>query len=268
MADTIDGADLLTVFDFRIEAAPGFIDPPEVTREEITVAREVGTRSRSHRLNGRRFPINGWIASADADAAKANIRLLKSLALRGVLSTVDIRLDDFTGYKVLGTYDGFTAEPVGQQRVARKWRVNMQFRATNPPTFISLTPSVISSITTSDVEIPMGTAPPIGAVLAIFEPTNPVITLKNHNGVTIGTPMEFTFTPVSGEYLVIAITRGEIWRNLTGLAEGTEASSAWTPGTSMVRLSDFAQWDALTDSWMTMAISDGEGELTYEQCDF
>jgi hypothetical protein len=267
MADMLDQIDLATNFDFTLEEAPGFLDPPEVSREEIAILRETGLRARNDRLNGRRFPITGVVASADNDTAKSKIRLLKSVALRGVRSTVDIRLDDFVGYKVLGKYAGFTATPLGPQRYTRAFRVTMEFRAVNPPSFVKLAGSTVPGITTSDVEIPQGTAPPINAVLAILEPTDPTITIKDHNGNTIGTPMAFDFTPVSGEYLVFDISKGEIYRNLTGVPGGTEASALWTPGTTLIRF-DKDEWDAVTETWMTMAISSGVGELTYEQCDF
>lgn len=266
MANYINGVDL-SLLDFTVEDPAGYLDPPPQQSELIHVLRELGARKRSARLNERSFQINGNLKSATNAAVKANLRLLKALVLRGVLGVLEVELEDRPGYIARVEYNSFTSNPLGQAHQTNKWAVQMGFTAAKPPTWIYNTLSTVSGITSGGSSIPMGTAPPYSAVLAIYEPTNPTITFKDHNGVTVGTPMSFTMTPSAGEYLVIDFQLREIYRNTSGLpGTGTESSCDWTGG-DFIEF-DYHNWDPITQTWATLAISNGTGVLTYYPCDF
>lgn len=266
MANTINGVDLAAL-GFTVEDPSGFLDAPPSDREWVHVVREYGGRSRADRLNERNFRLIGHVVGTDNATAKANYQLLKALCLRGVRSALTIILEDRTGYYVRAKYGGVAMEPDGPTHHTRGLKVTADFAVGDPPSWISTTLTTLSAIGSSAKTVAMGTAPPYSPVLAIYLPTNPTITLKDHNGVTIGAAMTFSMTPSAGEYLVIDIGRKEIYRNTSGLpGVGTESSCDWTGGTMLDF--DYHNWDPISGTYGTIAISSGTGVLTYYQCDF
>lgn len=267
MADTINNVDLLASLDFYVEETSGFLDGPPVSREWARVSGVPGGRARAERLNERLFEVRGYVVSSSVAAAIANVRKLKALALRGVAATVNIALDIVPGYYVRANYAGFQEQTERPSHASRKRGVVMSFIAGNPPAYISSTLTTVSSIGAAFKNVPMGSANPYDAVLKLYQPTDPVVTVKNHNGDVVGDPMVFDFTYAAGEYLVIDHERGEIYRNLTGIrGTGTECSDTFVSG-DFIEL-DYKNWDPVADAYGTIATSSGTGTLEYYKCDF
>jgi len=270
MADYINSVDLLDHLGFVVDDTSGFLDGPTVGRELVRVVRSPGGRVRSERLNERIFEVNGYITQATLADAVAYVGKLKALALRGVGSTVEIELGLKAGWYVKGSYLSFTEQTERPSHTRRQRGVKMQFLVSDPPAFISRTLTTVGSITTSPKSLPMGSAPPVDAVLKLYQPTDPVITLKDHNGDLVGDPMEFSFSYVLGEYLVIDLQRREIYRNNTGEPRvGTECSETFVAG-DFLDLEDWLNWDTITDAYATVQLNSGggTGTMTYYKSEF
>jgi hypothetical protein len=196
------------------------------------------------------------------------LRSLNALFTRGASQKIPLTLvsGDRPAEYLRGHYVDFESRP--RQAfgfITPNWAGSLRTLVADPPAWITTAQSSVGSITTSPVAIPQGSARPVDAVLAIFQPTNPTITLKDHNAATVGTPMAFgAFTPATNEYLVINFERRTIYRNLTGLPDdGTENSCDWSAGDFIEW--DPAYWDFTSGGNPTLTISSGTGTMTYNK---
>jgi hypothetical protein len=262
---TVNGVDL-AILGVTMQNPGRWRSAPPHIFERVQVIDRPGAIVRSTHEDAQLFEWPILIDGADAATLDTYMEKLNALFTRngeaGLPNT--IISGDRPGFYLLGHHIDFETTPRGAGFIttgfAGRWRVLVS----DPPAYISSTLTTVSSITTTPVELPQRGGRPIDVVLAIFEPTDPVITLRDHNDATVGDPMEFTFTPVTNEYLVINITKRTIYRNLTGDPdEGTENSCDWTGGDFLeLRTSD---WDFVSGGNPDLAISSGDGTLKYRQ---
>lgn len=166
-------------------------------------------------------------------------------------------LDDQPGRRHVVTCTRLQVQPIGPQFVALQAAFAATFKALTP--FAEdVTATTVSGITTTPVALPLGTGIVRPVITITGAATNPILTLRNSSGVTIGT-MNFTGLSLgAGIPLVIDCEA------LTVKNNGTPAPAALAAG-DFFALDVAAQGVYASSAWPTLACSSGTAVASYRR---
>lgn len=260
----IAGVDVEATLGHGIRAMPNWRGGYRASRPTIAIPDAPVTIEGPETVEARTIRLTLMVGNATIQTPAERAAAVSALvALSGSgREYVTIRAGDQTGRWITGRLLTHAVEPVApymEMTVGVPWLVTLDFQCPDPR-WTATNATTLSNISTTPVAIPAGTAE-FDWTLTISGGTNPVITVRDHDGNTVGTmTLDGDFT---GETVTI---RGGGVQSISTTLDLSGASpysllANWDTE-SWIRFRP-EWWDFRVSDWMDIAISSGTGQLVY-----
>lgn len=261
IVDTID----LGSFGLVIERFVDRFSPPAKQWDTYDDPTTPGEKIATIRRGGRAFTLTGWIKGPTPDQAQQNLDTISLILNRR--DVLDVEFGDRPGGSIPATLRRLQATPRPAESLIGLYDVTIEFFAAQQPFFVDDSLTTVPSVTTSPVELPMGTADIIDIVIAIAGPaTDPEITVRDAVANVVAT-LAFTLTVDGGEFLVLDLRRKTAYLNTTGLPNEGDSrigTEYWPGGPGNDWFVLRAAWrDPVLALFPMAEISSGTGQFRY-----
>lgn len=240
-----------------VERVAGWIDGPERATRTIPIAGREGAilASTPTESGPRTIDVRGVMQAESVAALRANVDQLKDL-LAG--DFIEARFVDQVDRFAIGRCRSFRVPPTPPQFVNRKTVAEFSLLCADPLAYD--TEPIIVGFSAQKAALPLGTARIAPTIRVMGSVNNPVVTYRNHAGVSKQT-MGFTVNLAATDYLEIDCHLATITKYASGVS---------SDGISLLTSGDFIRPDPadgsyLDSTWPSIELSAGAGECAYRR---
>lgn len=193
----INDLDAKTTYGVTITDAPGWADAPPRATPSAAVLKRGGARVLGDpRDQPRQISLRGWIHGTSTQDARNKADAFK-LAMKR-LTGAKMSFDDYPTRYVVARCDSLRIPALSMSMATEKLQFEATLTAHDPYSY----DNALTTIAGNTQPLPQGTGPSRPIITLTGAVVNPVLTLKNNAGVTVGT-FGITVTMIAGDILVI-----------------------------------------------------------------